>query len=290
MLSVSERMRDLVTLTKPEVTSLVVVAAAVGFRMASPSPLNWGRFLGVLLGTALVSGGTAALNMWIERDADGRMLRTAKRPLPAGRMRSGTALGVGLALATIGGGYLYFFVNPLSSALALATLASYLLIYTPLKQRTQWCTFLGAFPGAAPPLIGWAAARGTLDPGAWALFAILFLWQFPHFLAIAWMYRQDYERAGMRMLPPADVDGVVTFRRILLCSVAMLPVSLLPSYLGATGWLYPVGAIALGLAFVASGWWAARYKTGWHARVILHASVAYLPLLWALLAFDRRGS
>lgn len=289
-MSFRARMRDVVTLTKPEVTSLVVVAAAVGYWLASPSPLSLGRFFGALFGTALVSGGTAALNMWIERDADGRMLRTAQRPLPSGRMRPGTALGVGVALAAIGGAYLYFFINPLSSALALATLASYLLIYTPLKQRTQWCTFLGAFPGAAPPLIGWAAARGTLDPGAWALFAILFLWQFPHFLAIAWMYRQDYAKAGMHMLPPADVDGVVTFRRILLCSVALLPVSLLPSMLGSTGMLYPAGAIVLGIAFAASGWWAGRYKTGFHARVILHASVAYLPLLWALLAFDRRAS
>lgn len=284
------RFRDLITLTKPEVTSLVVVAAAVGYRAASPAPLDWRRFLGVLFGTALVSGGTAALNMWIEREADGRMRRTAGRPLPSGRMSPATALGAGLGLAAVGGGYLFFFVNPLSSAIALATLASYLLIYTPLKQRTQWCTLLGAFPGAAPPLIGWAAARGTLDPGAWALFVILFLWQFPHFLAIAWMYRQDYRAAGMRMLPPSDEDGVATFRRILLFSAALLPASLLPSLLGATGPLYPAGALVLGAAFFASGWWAARHRTGWHARVILHASVAYLPLLWALLAFDRRGS
>jgi protoheme IX farnesyltransferase len=283
------RLRDLVTLTKPEVTGLVVVAAAVGYWLATPTPLDTPRFIGTLIGTALVSAGTAALNMFVERDADKKMLRTAQRPLPAGRMRPALACGVGVSVAGAGGAYLYFFVNPLASALALATLASYLLIYTPLKQRTQWCTFLGAFPGAAPPLIGWAAARGTLDPGAWALFTILFLWQFPHFLAIAWMYRQDYRRAGMLMLPPTDEDGVVTFRRILLFSVALLPASLIPSFLGATGWLYPAGALALGAAFLASGWWASRYKTGFHARVILHASVAYLPLLWALLAFDRRG-
>jgi protoheme IX farnesyltransferase len=283
-------LRDLVTLTKPEVTLLVVAATAIGYYLASPSPAERGRFVGALIGTALVSGGTAALNMFMERELDARMRRTALRPLPAGRMRPATAFGVGLGLAAAGGGCLYAFVNGLSSAIALATLATYLLIYTPLKRRTGLCTFLGAFPGAAPPLIGWAAARGTLGAEAWALFAILFLWQFPHFLAIAWMYRQDYARAGMRMLPPADDDGVATFRRIVLFTAALVPASFLPSLLGVGGPVYLAGAAVLGGAFLASCVWAARNRTGWHARMLLHASVAYLPLLWGLLALDRRGS
>jgi protoheme IX farnesyltransferase len=283
-------LRDLVTLTKPEVTMLVVAATAVGYYLASPSPVDGARFLAALAGTALVSGGTAALNMFMERELDARMRRTASRPLPAGRMRPATAFGFGVALAAAGGGCLYAFVNGLSSAIALATLATYLLIYTPLKRRTGLCTFLGAFPGAAPPLIGWAAARGALGVEAWALFAILFLWQFPHFLAIAWMYRQDYARAGMRMLPAADDDGIATFRRIVLFTAALVPASFLPSLLGIGGPVYLTGAAVLGAAFFAGGLWAARGRTGWHARVLLHASVAYLPLLWGLLAFDRRGS
>lgn len=269
---------------------LVVAATAIGFYLGSPSPLDPARFLGALLGTALVSGGTAALNMYLERELDGRMRRTAERPLPAGRMRPGTALAVGVGLAASGGAYLFLFVNGLSSLLALATLATYLAIYTPLKRRTELCTFLGAFPGAAPPVIGWAAARGTLGVEAAALFAILFLWQFPHFLAIAWMYRSDYTRAGMRMLPAADVEGVATFRRIVLFTAALVPASLLPTLLGMGGPVYFAGAAVLGAAFLGSGVWAARHRTGWHARVLLHASVAYLPLLWALLALDSRSS
>lgn len=290
MVPLRKQLRDLVTLGKPEVTMLVVVAAAIGYYLASPSPLDPVRFAGTLVGTALVSAGTAALNMYMERALDGRMRRTEGRPLPSGRMRPRTALLFGLALSAAGGAYLVAFVDPLAGAIALATLASYLLIYTPLKRRTQLCTFLGAFPGAAPPLIGWAAARGTLGAEAWSLFAILFLWQFPHFLAIAWMYRQDYARAGMRMLPPSDDDGVATFRRIVLFTAALVPASLLPSMLGLGGPLYRTGAVLLGAAFLGSVLWAARSRTGWHARVLLHASVAYLPLLWALLAIDHRGS
>ena len=281
-------MRDLVTLMKPEVTALVVVAAAIGFLLGSGGSSDLTRLFGVVVGTGLVSGGTAALNMLIERKADGRMLRTAGRPLPAGRMSPRTALVFGLTLAFLGGAQLWLFVNPLSSILALATLATYLLLYTPLKSRTHLCTAIGAIPGAAPPLIGWAAARGSLSLEAWALYGILFLWQFPHFLAIAWMYRQDYERAGMRMLPPKDADGVATFRQILLFSALLIPASLLPALLGIAGNVYLTGAVMLGVAFFLSCLWAARERTGWHARVLLHASVAYLPLLYALLAFDRR--
>ncbi len=283
-------LRDLATLAKPEVTGLVVAATAIGFYLGAPQPLPPGRFFATLLGTALVSGGTGALNMWWERNADGRMRRTAARPLPSGRLSPATALVFGLVLAAAGGALLWLAVNALASLLALGTLASYLLVYTPLKTRSHLCTLVGAVPGAAPPLIGWAAAHGSLGPEAWSLYAILFLWQFPHFLAIAWMYRQDYERAGMRMLPPADADGTGTFRQILLFTAALLPASLIPSLLGVAGTVYAFGAAVLGMAFLAGGYWAARARTSRHARVLLHVSVAYLPLLYALLALDRRVS
>lgn len=283
------KLTDFVTLTKPEVTSLVLAATAIGFYLGSAGPLPVGRLLGALFGTALVSAGTAALNMYLEREADGRMKRTAGRPLPAGRMHPTTALCFGLALAVAGGAYLYFQINPLSSFLALTTLATYLLLYTPLKSRTHLCTLVGAFPGAAPPLIGWAAARGTVDLEAWVLYGILFLWQFPHFLAIAWMYRQDYARAGMRMLPASDEEGSFTFREIVFFTAALVPASLLPAVLGVTGPVYAIGAAILGVGFLWSGVWASFRRTGRGARVLLHASVIYLPLLYALLALDRQA-
>jgi len=286
----SQTLRDLVALAKPEVTALVVAATAIGYTLGSGARVDHAGLLAALIGTGLVSAGTAALNMFMERDADRLMLRTAGRPLPAGRIRPRAALVYGILLALAGGGMLWILANPLASVLALATLASYLLLYTPLKSRTHLCTAVGAFPGAAPPLIGWAAARGSLGVEAWALYAILFLWQFPHFLAIAWMYRQDYARAGMRMLPPADHEGEATFRQILLFSALLVPASVLPSLLGIAGGIYLWGAVVLGLSFLLSCLWAFRHRTGWHARMLLHASVVYLPLLYTLLAADRRVS
>jgi len=285
-----ETLRDLITLAKPEVTALVLAATAIGYTLGSGTSVDGAGLLAVLVGTGLVSAGTAALNMFIEREADKRMQRTAGRPLPSGRMRPSTALVYGIVLSLVGGVVLWLRANPLSSVIALATLASYLLVYTPLKSRTHLCTVVGALPGAAPPLIGWAAARGSLGAEAWTLYAILFLWQFPHFLAIAWMYRQDYARAGMRMLPPADGAGDRTFRQILVFSALLVPASVLPSFLGIAGDVYLWGAAALGVSFLLNCLWASRGRTGWHARVILHASVIYLPLLYALLAADRRVS
>ena len=283
-----QTLRDLITLAKPEVTALVLGATAVGYALGSGASVDRAGLSFVLLGTGLVSAGTAALNMYVEREADGRMVRTQSRPLPSGRMSPTAALVYGVVLSLAGGGLLWIRANPLASVLALATLASYLLLYTPLKSRTHLCTVVGAFPGAAPPLIGWAAARGSLGVEAWALYAILFLWQFPHFLAIAWMYRKDYARAGMRMLPPADGAGEATFRRILLFSALLVPASVLPSFLGIAGDLYLWGSLVLGMSFLLSCLWASHRRTGWHARVLLHASVIHLPLLYALLAADRR--
>ena len=216
---------DYWTLTKPEVNFLVVVSTLVGFYLGSHGRLDWLLLVHTLLGTLLVASGTATLNQFMEREADSRMRRTAIRPLPAGRLSPSKAFWFGMMLSAAGAIYLWRLVNGLASALAVFTLATYLLVYTPLKRKTPFCTLVGAFPGAVPPLIGWAAARGGLNGEAWVLSGILFLWQFPHFLAIAWMYREDYARAGLLMLPPDDREGRSTTLRILVYSSALLPVS-----------------------------------------------------------------
>lgn len=281
-------LRDYLELTKPEVTSLVVASALAGFYAGSEGALNWIVLIHALLGTGLVSAGTAAFNMYLERGDDARMRRTAQRPLPAGRLDPAAVLRFAWALSMGGVLYLAAFVNMLAAALAFATWGSYLFLYTPLKKKTVWCTAIGAIPGAAPPLIGWAAARGSLSAEAWALYAILFLWQFPHFLSIAWMYREDYARAGMRMLPVVDPTGRATGWQISFYAAALLPLGLLPAWLGMAGAIYSWGAIALGLGFLWVTLRAALRPSNLHARWVLHASVAYLPLLFALLMLDKR--
>ncbi len=283
------RLADYLELSKPEVTSLILAATAVGFCAGAPGAIRAALLLHTLLGTLLVAAGTAALNQYFEREADAIMHRTRQRPMPAGRMAPGWALAFGLGTGIGGVFYLAATTNRLAAALALATMASYLLLYTPLKRRTTACTTVGAFPGAAPPLIGWAAAAGELGPGAWILFAILFLWQFPHFLAIAWMYREDYGRAGFRVLPVVEPDGASTARLVLVCSLALVPVSLLPGLVGLAGPLYLAGAMLLSLAFFYCGVRLARSRTLIEARRLLQASVMYLPLLYGLLLLDRRA-
>lgn len=287
-LSWQVQLRDCLELTKPEVTFLILIATLAGFYMGMRGDLDGLLLAHTLLGTALVAGGTGTLNQYIERHRDAQMRRTAQRPLPSGRMAPAAALRFGLGLAILGSGYLYLLVNPLSSLLAFLTLASYLLLYTPLKTRTHFCTLVGAFPGAMPPLIGWAAARNQLSTEAWILYAILFCWQFPHFLAIAWMYREDYARGGIIMLPGIDPSGKATFQQIVLVTGVLIPVSVLPSLLGLTGTFYLAGALLLGLAFWATGLWSARHKTIRSARYLLHASVIHLPILIALLMLDKR--
>ncbi|MBV9264787.1 MAG: protoheme IX farnesyltransferase, partial [Acidobacteriaceae bacterium] len=223
---------------------------------------------------------------WYEREADRHMRRTQMRPLPAGRMSPVNAFWFGVALAVVGGVELGFGVNWLSSALGILTLLLYLFLYTPLKQKTWWSTTVGAFPGAMPPLIGYAAAAGRLTAEAWVLYAILFLWQFPHFYAIAWMYREDYSRAGIKMLPVVEPDGESTARQILLYSVLLIPISLLPNWLGMTGVVYTVGATALGGLFLYSGIRVAMDRTRLRARRVLLASVVYLPVLYCLMVLD----
>ena len=278
---------DYWTLTKPEVNVLVLASTLAGFYLGSRGPLSGLRLAHTLLGTLLVASGTATLNQFIEREYDARMRRTANRPLPAGRLAPSWALGFGVLLSAAGALDLALAVNALSSLLALFTLGSYLAFYTPLKRRTPLCTLVGAFPGAMPPLIGWAAARGSLSREAWVLYAVLFLWQFPHFLGIAWMYREDYARAGYLMLPPTDVEGRFTGREIFAFTLLLLPVSLMPVWLGQAGVVYLVGATLVGLAFLLCGARLAHSRSNALARSLVLASVVYLPLLFVLMMVDK---
>jgi heme o synthase len=278
--------KDYLELTKPRVTWLIVMSAAVGYYFGHSGAWSLWSALNTLVGTALIASGTAALNQWYEREADRHMRRTQARPLPAGRLQPIQALVFGILLALTGTLELGFFVNWLTSLLGFLTLGMYLGLYTPLKQKTWWSTTIGAVPGAMPPLIGFAAAANTLTSEAWVLGAILFLWQFPHFYAIAWMYREDYSRAGIQMLPVVEPDGESTARQIMLCSTLLIPISLLPKWIGMTGSIYMVGAIILGLLFLYSGIRVSMDRTRTRARHVLLTSVVYLPVLYLLMVFD----
>lgn len=280
------RAADFLELGKPRITFLVVVTAAVGYALGAPV-FQAGVFLAVLCGTALVAGGASALNQYAEREADARMLRTRGRPLPAGRVTPAEALSFGLAISAAGLALLAAGTSPLTFALGLAALATYVLVYTPLKRVTSLCTVVGAVPGAIPPLMGWTAARGSLDRMAWFLFAILFLWQLPHFLALAWMYREDYARGGFPMLAVSDEDGSSTGRQALLYGAALLPVTLAAGLFAQAGMVFLWGALAAGLAFLAcAALFARRREVAWARRLFL-ASVLYLPAVLSLMVFDR---
>ena len=283
------RVSDYWILTKPEVNFLVVISTLAGYYVALRGALNFFVLMNTLMGTLMVASGTGTLNQYIERKSDASMRRTARRPLPSGRIKAVEALVFGILLAVGGGLLLWVTVNPLTSILALLTLTTYLLIYTPLKKRTALCTLIGAFPGAMPPLIGWAAARGSLDADSLVLYTILFLWQFPHFLAIAWMYREDYSRAGLRMLPPEDSDGLLTSIQIIAFLVALIVVSMLPTVMGQMGKVYLFGAAGLGAYFLLHGVRMARSRTNALARRLVLASVLYLPLVFGLMMFDKIG-
>jgi heme o synthase len=284
--SAPSRAADFLELSKPRITSLVVLTAAVGYALGAPV-FQTGVFLAVLAGTALVAGGASVLNQYAERDFDARMLRTRYRPLPAGRLQPAEALAFGLVLSAAGLTLLVAGTNALTAALGLAASASYVLLYTPLKRVTSLCTVVGAIPGAIPPLMGWAAARGGLDRTAWALFSILFLWQLPHFLALAWMYREDYARGGFPMLAVSDTDGSSTGRQALLYSAALLPVTLAAGLFAGAGPVFLWGGLAAGLAFFAgAALFARRREIAWARRLFL-ASVLYLPAVLGLMVFDR---
>jgi protoheme IX farnesyltransferase len=276
-----------VTLTKPDVSFLVVITTVAGFYLGSTGLPDWMLLLHTLCGTALVAGGTAALNQYIECDIDAVMRRTASRPLPTGQLQPRQVLLFGLATIIVGTAWLAIAVNALSSGLALATCLLYLCLYTPLKKRTTFATAVGAIPGALPPLIGWAAAHGSLSVGAWVLFAILFFWQFPHFMAIAWMYREDYARGGIRMLPVVDPKGDATFHQIVFTSAILVGVSVLPSVLGMAGIDYFFGALILGVILLQVGLWANRSRTNARAKWLMHATVAYIPVLLVWMVLDK---
>ncbi|MBI3933746.1 MAG: protoheme IX farnesyltransferase [Acidobacteria bacterium] len=280
-------MADYLELTKPSITGLILFSTLVGFYLGSQQGIQILLLVHTLIGTALVASGTAALNQYWEREADSKMWRTRNRPLPMGRIAPWKALAFGIGLAVVGTGYLWWQVNFLSATLAALTLLSYLFLYTPLKTRTPLCTMVGAFPGAIPPLIGWAAAHGSLTMVAWVLYGILFLWQFPHFFSIAWLYRDDYERAGIAMLPVLEPDCESTARQIVIYSTVLLPVSLIPSLLGVTGSIYLGGALLLGVGFLCVAVRTALAKTKLQARRLLQASVIYLPLVYGLMLIDK---
>jgi protoheme IX farnesyltransferase len=276
-----------VELTKPRITVLVVLSALAGFALGSPSTINWFQLLHTAAGIALLSSGISTLNQYWERELDALMQRTKGRPLPAGRLSPPNALVFGVAISLLAEIHLAWFVNPLTAFWGLAALASYLFLYTPLKTRTRWCTFIGAFPGALPPLLGWTAARNELSVEAVVLFGIMFLWQFPHFHAIATMCREDYARAGIRMLPVIEPDGKSTARQIVWYTIALVPVSLLPTLLNFSGWIYLAGAAILGAWFLQAGIVTAREMTPEQSRRLLKASVLYLPLLLGLMVLNR---
>ena len=286
-LSAFERPWAYVVLTKPDVTFLVVITTVAGFYLGSRGPLDWPLLLNTLGGALLVAGGTAALNQYIEREMDSRMRRTAARPLPSGLLQPRDVLVFGVGTIAIGTAWLLLAVNWLAALVAVATCVLYLGLYTPLKTRTTLSTAVGAIPGALPPLIGWAAARGSLSLGGWVLFAILFFWQFPHFMAIAWIYREDYARAGIQMLPVVDKKGDATFRQIITTSAILVWVSALPSVVGMAGITYFFGALALGMILLQVGLWANRSRTNLRAKWLMHATVAHIPILLAWLVLDR---
>ena len=276
-----------IALTKPEVSLLVLMTTGAGFYMGARGPMPWLHMLHVIFGTMMIAAGTAALNHYIERESDRFMRRTASRPLPTGQLTPAEALRFGLALALAGAVDLYYSAGSIACLLGVFTSLSYLLAYTPLKKRTVWATFIGAIPGAIPPMIGWTAATGELGTGAWLLFAIVFLWQFPHFHAISWMYREDYARAGILMLPVVDKDGTRTFRQIVLYAASLVAVSLLPAIMGFAGMLYFFGALVTCTGLVQVCLWAASAKTNTRAKWLMHATVLHIPILLGLMMYDK---
>jgi len=281
------RSADFLALTKPRVNMLVAATTLAGYYLGAGANGRLSTLVAVVAGTTLVSGGSAALNQVFERDADGRMRRTMRRPLPGGRLQAAEAAPFATALIGVGLAVLLLGANLLAAGVALVTAVAYVFVYTPLKRMTPFAIVVGAVPGALPPMIGWAAARGALDPAGWPLFGIVFLWQVPHFLAIAWLYREDYERGGFPMLPVVEPDGRSTARQAILYAVALVPMSLAPTVLGLAGTVYFAGALALSLAYL---WLTLGFgfaRTMGAARWLFVGSILYLPALWILLIANR---
>ncbi len=285
--TLASKLRCYYTLTKPEVNLLILMTTSAGYYLAARGPVRVVGLINTLIGTLLVASGTATLNQWMERVWDGQMRRTASRPLPAGRVSALEALVFGVLLSITGGLYLLLAVNALSATLAISTLLSYLLIYTPLKRKTPLCTMLGAFPGAMPTLIGWAGASANISREAWLLFAVLFLWQFPHFLAIALMYRDDYAHAGYRMLPAFDQDTRFTRGEILTFAIALVVVTMLPVG-GSVSWMYLAGMGISGAFLLYHTGKLLRSSSARMASRLLHASVLYLPVVLGIMVAGKR--
>jgi protoheme IX farnesyltransferase len=279
---------DLIMLTKARLTTLVLLTTAMGFGFGSSRGMDWFLFFRVMFGTAFVAASASVLNQFIERKVDRLMGRTKDRPLPAGRMAPGTALGLGVLLGVAGLIYLMNRVSPLCAELAAATLAIYVALYTPLKRKSAWCVTVGAISGAIPPVIGWAAATGSLGRGAWILFGILFFWQMPHFLALAWMYRDEYAQAGFSMLRPRDIAGIKAATESLLCAAALTGVTLLPVFFGMAHPIYVPVALACDGWLLACAVLFLAHRSRTSARRLFLASILYLPLVMALLMVSRR--
>ncbi len=274
-------------LFKTRLTTLVLLTTMVGFYLGSRGPVSWGLMLNTLFGTAMLASGAAALNQWMEREHDAKMRRTQDRPLPSGRLTPESVLMTGSACGMLGLACLALTVNGITAALGALTIGSYLFIYTPLKRITTLNTVVGAIPGALPPLMGWTAARGEISVQGWSLFAILCFWQLPHFLAIAWMYREDYAKAGFVMLPVVDPRGQRTGRLALSHTMGLLPVSLCPFVLKMAGPVYLAGAILLGIGYIWCAFEFSRWLTMQRARRLFLASIIYLPSLLGLMVLDR---
>lgn len=292
---VTSRLLDYAELMKPELTGLSVLTTLCGFYLASEGSFDYPRFFWTGLGTLLVGGGLGALNQYIERHYDAMMKRTERRPLPGGRISPTQAFWFGIWCLVIGIGVLLYFTDMLTSLLAGVIIVTYLFLYTPLKRLTRWSTVIGGIPGALPPVMGWTAAGGELNSGAWILFAILFLWQLPHFYALAWLYRKDYARAGFQMLTVSDEDASHTSRHVFWCIVGLIPASIVLTFVGVTGWKYSLVALVVGLLFLVyavllvrfSGYHFSAIKVNHYSRQLFFASLWYLPVLMISMVVDK---
>jgi protoheme IX farnesyltransferase len=286
ILGLRMRLAAFVELTKPRIAFMLVLTSAAGFYLGTRGAFDPLLFVNSMIGIAILAFGVATLNQYIERATDALMDRTKNRPLPSSRLMPVEALIFGLVQVAVAEIYLYFLVNPLTAGLGLVVIVGYVLLYTPLKTRTSASTAIGAIPGAMPPLMGWTASANEVSIGAWSLFLLLFLWQFPHFLAIAWMYREQYAKAGILMLPVVEPEGRITARQIVLFAIMLVPVSLAPFFLGFAGLVYLIGATLLGLWFLIESIRTARARTTVDARRLLFVSVLYLPLIFGLMVVD----
>lgn len=283
----ARRAADYVELIKPRLVVMILITTAAGFYLGAQQSVDWLLCLHTLVGAGLTAAGVLGLNQYLERDVDAQMKRTQERPLPGGRMNPLEALIVGVVLTGSGMLYLAFIVNTLSGFVISLIVVSYLFLYTPLKRKTSLCTLIGAVPGALPPVVGWVAARGTLTGEAWVLFAILFFWQLPHSLAIAYIYREDYAKAGFRLLPVIHPDGASTCRQIVINCIALLGIGLLPALYNVAGSIYFFMALVSGVAFLAFGIYLARTRSIKAARYLLYASLLYLPIVFITMALDK---